>query len=214
MYHVRPDVERSLVSLGWAGEWIPSSLDQRADIIGFTDTNLGGLKSDRVLDRALTGSISIDSTQRAIHDLTLTTTHKGSDDPLIGAYQSYRQWSLSPAATDISLFRDEEVTPVIELFRKLTMVSSFMKVREYQTNVERLRSTTPISLSADGNSYHLYLPKQAGMRRVSIDLNITTPFEIRAIMGSGIQVVQTGPNSVRVSGDLLQSGDLVLSSTQ
>lgn len=213
IFHGDPAVEQSLINLGWAGEWIPSTLPTRTDIIGFTDTNLGGLKSDRVLDRGLTGSISIDSFHQAIHSLTLTTTHHGSQDPLIGDYQSFRQWSLSPETTTTSVTQERLIQATTDVYQKLSLLGYFMHVKEYETDVETIRTQSSRALSENGTSYHLYIPKQAGMRRLTIDLEITTPFEIHAIMSSGIQVTQISPNSVRVSGTLLQSGDLVLSSS-
>ncbi len=91
LYDVNPDVQKTLVELGWAGrvkEGAPDFLMQ-------VDANLASLKTDRVIDRALAYSIFRDAQTGEVR-ATVTSTYKnnGSFDWRTSRYGTYTRWLL------------------------------------------------------------------------------------------------------------------------
>ena len=81
IYHNRPEVQTTFSELGWSGEVVQSE----SDYLAIVHTNLGGGKTDGVIDDVIDISIHIDEKGNKTNTLTIRRTHRGvKGAPLTG----------------------------------------------------------------------------------------------------------------------------------
>ncbi len=144
---------------GWAGEW-PAAVS--GDFLAINEANLGGMKSDRYINRHITYHVKFTEdyfTSDALPsaELTLDLNHFGIENiPLSGPYTGYFRFYSRPEQVKTAFAEGQPAAissdrPLEDLI-KMNPGDSKTVVKSY--NLSRNVLTD--------NQYSLYIPKQAG----------------------------------------------------
>lgn len=157
LYFVSENLQKLAEKNGWAGEW-PTAV--RGDFLAIIEANLGGMKSDRYIDRRVTYQVKFseeyfrsDAAPEA--NLTLEVNHYGIENiPLSGPYTGYFRVYTRPDQVKDAFSSNAPAAkqaPFDQIIKVMPGNSETIQ-KNYQLSREILR---------DG-IYSLYIPKQAG----------------------------------------------------
>lgn len=110
-YSSYPEAEQILLSKNWAGDIKQVS----SDYLMWVDANLAALKTDKVIDRTLSYTISPSSSDKFIGTVKMTYKHNGRFDQFTSRYRTYARVYLPIGSKFISVqgsMRNDRTTDV------------------------------------------------------------------------------------------------------
>lgn len=165
------DVQKELVSAGWAGE----IRQVKADYLFIVDANLGALKTDRLVDKTVDYSVAAQPDGRWKATLKLTYKNNGFFDYRTTRYRSYTRVYIPLASELIStqgLMLGDKTSPnakpeIYTEFDKMVL-AGFISVEPGQQRSITYEYYLPSWLQTqfkNQEKYELYMQKQPGTAR-------------------------------------------------
>ncbi|MFO0780906.1 MAG: DUF4012 domain-containing protein [Candidatus Gracilibacteria bacterium] len=164
MYFMNPSLQKMVTDNSWSGAW-PETL--RGDFLAVVEANLGGMKSDRYIQRRVQYHLKlVDNDETAGKDLiaevTIDVDHYGVEDvPMNGEYTGFfrtfvpRGAKLLEAKSENQKSLWQKDDGLYTVFGNVVRLSPGEKTRLYY------RYKLPASV-LHGNEYELNIPKQSG----------------------------------------------------
>ncbi len=211
LYSEDQRVEDLLSADGWGGRLTPSAAGE--DMFQFVDANLGGLKSDPVVDRTISYALRFNNSRQLVAKATVRYAHHGSFDWKTSRYRSYVRLYVPKGsklvATTGSLADDKVKNPsrspgstdVAEELG-LTSFGTFVSVEPGETRDLTFEYVLPDALSKsvwENGAYRLWAKKQLGANPRALTLELSfgkklataDPAEPREKWGDGTYSLQT-----------------------
>jgi len=164
LYFTNSSLQKMVEENGWSGEW-PSTLN--GDFLAVVEANLGGMKSDRYMQRNVKYNVTMDTNQQTgekelVGEVTIDIDHFGIENvPTNGEYTGFfrtyvpRGAKLLDAKSDNpkSLWsKDDGLYTVFGNVVRLSPGEHTQLYYKYQLPASALQK----------DSYQLYIPKQSG----------------------------------------------------
>lgn len=211
LYSEDQRIEELLSADGWGGRLLPPPTGE--DAFQFVDANLGGLKSDPVVDRSITYALRFNNSRQLVARATARYVHRGSFDWKTSRYRSYVRLYVPKGSrlvsTTGSLADDKTKNPSrspgkTDVTEELgfSTFGTFISVEPGETRDLIFEYLLPDSLSqavlAQG-AYRLQAHKQLGAAaraltlQLAFDKKLATadPAESREHWGDGTYSLQT-----------------------
>lgn len=163
LYFNSPNLEKMVQEQGWGGNW-PDQIN--TDFLAVNEANLGGMKSDRYLQRQVTDNVTMkensEGTFDLVSDVRIHIYHYGSENvPLNGPYTGYIRTYVPKGAKLLAVSADyknglhEEDQGLFHIF------GNVVKLQPGEDTEIRYQYSLPAKVD---KNYHLYIPKQSGTR--------------------------------------------------
>ncbi len=186
LYFNDQNLEKIVTNYGWAGQW-PAVL--RGDFLAVNEANLGGMKSDRYIQRKISYHLKLVSDKNSasnqnqditekfklIAEVTIDLFHYGIENiPLSGDYKGFfrtyvpRGAKLLEVATNYRKDLWESDEDLFHIFGNIVKLKPGEKTQLYY------RYEIPETLLHD-NDYHLFLLKQSGTSQDDYTVTIEAP---------------------------------------
>jgi hypothetical protein len=157
LFFVNQNLEQLADKNSWAGDW-PETVP--GDFLAVNEANLGGMKSDRYLDRRITYQVRFSEdffTAGAEPDakVTLDLHHYGIENiPLSGPYTGYFRFYSNPGQVKsaFTLEQPSKIDQPLDEIIKLNPGENKSIIKTYQLSRDVVKDSR----------YSLYIPKQAG----------------------------------------------------
>ncbi len=165
-YFSDPSLEKLMMSQGWAGEW-PKITD--SDFLAVNEANLGGMKSDRYLQRKVTYHLKVEQDpatgqQNLVGDVLIDLYHFGIENiPLSGSYTGFIRTYVPKGAILL------DITPAYkaDLWQAddgdLHIFGNIVRLNPGNRIQLHYRYSLPPNLLVRNNYYRLFIPKQSGI---------------------------------------------------
>ena len=211
LYSEDTRVEDLLSADGWGGRLTPPAAGE--DAFQFVDANLGGLKSDPVVDRAISYALRFNNSRQLVAKATVRYTHRGSFDWKTSRYRSYVRLYVPKGSklvgTTGSLADDKTKNPsrspgATDVVDDLgfTSFGTFISVEPGETRDLTFEYVLPDAVSKavwDTGTYRLTAKKQLGAHPRALTLALAfgkklataDPAESRENWGDGTYSLQT-----------------------
>ena len=204
--------------LGWAGA---IQAGYEGDYLMVVDSNLGALKTDRVMVRDFTYTVREENGEYLV-DLVLNYTNNGVFDFFTSRYNSYTRIYVPRGSEliDSSGFRThdrnvggEEVQALVtqDDIVNRTVFEGFISIEPQTSNDITLTYKLPQAIAEQirEGEYRLYWQKQPGTENITSTVDITFGEDINGFTGvDGWE--QTSNNTVRLNRALDTDGDLTV----
>jgi len=198
LYTKQESMQKLIGEVGWGGVLRP----QTTDVQMLVDANLGSLKTDPVVSRAIEYSLFRNESGKWIGRTRITYTHNGSFDWRTTRYQSYTRLYVPVGSQLIRMEAGvQNISATITDELGMTSFGTFIKVEPGQEQTllfEYVLSESVVSAIKE-NQYTLSLFKQMGARdyplTLSLDFDKTikqaTPAEKRSDWGDDVYRLNT-----------------------
>jgi hypothetical protein len=166
LYFYGENLQKLAEKNGWAGEW-PTT--RTGDFLAINEANLGGMKSDRYIDRRITYKVKFSeeyfrSNAAPEANLKVEVNHFGIENiPLSGPYTGFFRIFTSPEQVK-SAFRADAPLETANLFNQPVIsraLEEIIKLQPGQSQIIEKKYPLPRDIIKDG-FYSLYIPKQSG----------------------------------------------------
>ncbi len=211
LYSEDQRTEDLLTADGWGGRLLPPPAGE--DAFSFVDANLGGLKSDPVVDRHISYALRFNNSRQLVAKATVRYTHRGTFDWKTSRYRTYVRLYV-PAGSRLvgttgSLADDKTKNPSRSPGRTditdelgFTVFGTFTAVEPGETRDLTFEYVLPDAIAKsvlERGAYRLHADKQLGAaaRALTLQLafgkNLATadPAEPREFWGDGTYSQQT-----------------------
>ncbi|MFN7160152.1 MAG: DUF4012 domain-containing protein [Candidatus Gracilibacteria bacterium] len=210
LYFTDENLEKSFQKYKWTADF-PVSENKR-DIFGVVEANLGGMKSDRYISRSfeyfvnLKKSTDITSKLQPEAKVRLVFRHSGDyNPPLSHVYKGYVR-IYAPKGSTLLPGYSSDIEPYQEL--GYTVFGKKLEIEPKTTSVIEFAYSLPQDVISD-NTYNLHIFKQSGVENTTYTASVSTPVD--HIITS--QDFRTAENSAYFTGSLKTDQDLHLKFT-
>lgn len=215
MYSTDAQTQRDILAAGWGGE-LRSSAN---DYVFVVDSNFGALKTDRILDRTFTYSVTEQSDGKWIATLHLTYTNDGIADYRTARYRTYTRIYVpfGSALRQASGFMLSDrmppnAQPAVYTEEGKTVFAGFVSVELGQTRSVSLTYELPDWLGDHFNErqqYALLWQKQPGTK-TPVQFVLNSQQNLYSFAPSQLSYKLENPKQIRVSSDLAEDRALTV----
>jgi len=172
------DVQQIVRRLEWGGRILPSN----ADYVYVVDANLGSLKSDPAINRAIDYTLDVNDNGDLQSTVSITYEHTAGFDWKTTRYRTYTRVYVPLGATLLSADGNEEELAITDEHGK-TVFGTFISIEPMDTETLSFTYILPDDLTSQilSDGYSLLVQKQAGTRAHDLNLDITLPFKIDSV---------------------------------
>jgi len=188
-YDRDPALEQAFVEQDWAGLVKPSD---GSDYLMVVDANLGGLKTDSVMDRSIKYALAPGQGGRLDSVVEVTYKNNGSFTPYTSRYRTYTRFYVPEGSELVAatgqLENDKTKNPKllpgqVDVSSELgkTVFGMFTSIEPGETRklVVRYRLPTRLTPPATGGAYGLLVQKQAGSADYPLTLDLRFGNKVR-----------------------------------
>lgn len=202
-----PDLEQFFVQQGWANPF--PQTDPHRDLFAVVFANLGGMKSDRYLERHVEHTVNVTRDNESTNQVhivatdTITINHLGNyNPPLSHVYRGFTRVMIPKEAKlleiDPSLYDIYDEGGYTVVGRKISLDPNQSLTYSFQYEL-------PASM-LQNNTYNAYIYRQSGLENTTYSVNLMTPVD-QIIDGKGFTSLRENLAHFS-SNDLVQDTEL------
>ncbi len=174
--------------------WDNSIRQTSWDYVYVVDANLGSLKSDPAINRAISYSLKpkedglANSTETEMQaTVSITYEHTADFDWKTTRYRTYTRLYVPLGSKFVSAIGNEEELAIADEHNK-TVFGTFISIEPGETETLSFTYTLPVDLitGISQGAYNLLIQKQAGTHAHIVNLDLVLPFKIDEISPSNI----------------------------
>ncbi len=175
LYTRNADLQKILSQMNWSGELKETA--PKEDYLMVARANMGGVKSSKNITDTIQHQVNISSTGKITEKLILTYTHTGTGKSPDGTNKDYVRVYLPKGATVKNIIGYDVAEKIVtEPAHEKTFFGFYVTTNPGETKIITLDYQAPFMLdTAKGESYSLYVQKQAGTVNTSFTSTLKTP---------------------------------------
>lgn len=175
LYTRNADLQRVLSQMDWSGELKETA--PKEDFLMVVRANMGGVKSSKNITDTIQHQVNVSSTGEITEKLILTYTHTGTGKSPDGINKDYVRVYLPKGATVKNIIGYDVADKIVtEPAHEKTFFGFYVTTKPGETKIITLDYQPPFTLdSSKGESYSLYVQKQAGTTNTSFTSTLKTP---------------------------------------
>ncbi len=164
LYFKDPSLEKTAVSNSWSGVW-PDTM--KGDFLGVVEANLGGMKSDRYIQRNVTYHVTRQDNAETgeedlIAELSIIIRHYGVENiPLNGEYTGFFRTYVPRGAKLLDAASDNPKSLWTNDDGLYTILGNVVRLSPGKSTTLYYKYKLPATIDQK-DAYQLYIPKQSG----------------------------------------------------
>ncbi|MEK7164661.1 MAG: DUF4012 domain-containing protein [Patescibacteria group bacterium] len=179
IYFTDPNLQKSAANFNWDNR----IKETAGDYFYVVDANLGSLKTDPAISRAISYSLRPEAKDRSlIATVKITYTNQGKFDWKTTRYRTYTRLYVPLGSTLITAEGNEEPLAITDSHGK-TVFGTFISIEPEDSETLTFSYKLPAGLvnKISQGDYSLLVQKQAGTEAHGLELDIALPFAVESV---------------------------------